>query len=93
MKKNRVFALITVLLGSLLMGCASGGKKTDVIRQESTAAAQTDYPDEDEMTITWALFDMNVDCSGMQNELNQTLKKKGIPYKIQFENISVPFET
>ena len=52
MKKNRVFALITVLLGSLLMGCASGGKKTDVIRQESTAAAQTDYPDEDEMTIT-----------------------------------------
>ena len=93
MKKNRVFALITVLLGSLLMGCASGGKKTDVIRQESTAAAQTDYPDEDEMTITWALFDMNVDCSGMQNELNQTLKEKGIPYKIQFENISVPFET
>ncbi len=44
------------------------------------------------MTLTWALFNIKGDHQVYFDALNDTLRKKNLPYQIQFVNIPVAFE-
>lgn len=44
------------------------------------------------ITVTWALFNLKGDQQVYLDALNEVMEEKGLPYQIQFANISIPFE-
>ncbi len=44
------------------------------------------------ITVTWALFNLKGDQQVYLDALNEVMEEKGLPYQIQFANVSIPFE-